>query len=178
MFSQEIEDKFKARTSFEVMLAKHNIPPQYWGASFSSVRFSAIKHGRSIITVAKQRTDARSIATAHKRGVSIIASKRTDTAALLLSSAIVQERVRQTGNSFLWLDSQNLHAWKKAPSLVIIYNIIDNATTERLQAIRDAIFRFRYSMCILAVSGCPNPVKFSTQKLCMSVDMHFLVDCK
>lgn len=53
----------------------------------------------------------------------------------------------------------------KSPKVVLIHNVLGDATRERIQEVRDLLFRYKYCPRILVVSVCDHPEDFCRNRL-------------
>ena len=169
----------RAETAYERALVRHGIPHEYWYQNFKSLPFRSVAFGREKLTPANQRSGLRALASDPRDQLAIISSTPEEPAlaaaccvymSMLLGSipcCLVSADYPKLPKRFAE-DSQNLRA-------IVIHNLLAHATPERMQKVRDLLWRHRYTARVVVVTSTQDPYEFSTAQLGMRPTLCCLV---
>ncbi len=101
-----------------------------------------------------------------------VASQPTDMGALYLAYGLLVNYANMHGATAAIVNvGEELPFFHDYPHFVLIHNILDKATPERAERVRDAILRFPVAFRIIVLSGVANPEKWMATKIGIRPDL-------
>jgi hypothetical protein len=92
----------------------------------------------------------------------VIGSEPTDTGGLHLAYYMLTKYKELKGRDVAVLDvAQFVPRLETFPGCAVLHNILEKATAERVQAVRDIITRFHYTVKLVVVSGAKDPERWA-----------------
>jgi hypothetical protein len=164
-------DRLFVHTPLQKKLLKMGVPRDYWLTEMPALKFAQTSLCGEKLSAVKQRSWAVHLCQEInlKEKLLVISSEPTDKAALQLSFFILVNIIlnRRPGAA---INSSSLEEPKGIyldpyPAYLVFYNLTDNTTPTRLEKLRDACLRFRYSVKIVVVAGVSDPEEWSLTKL-------------
>ena len=176
-------------TEEEKKLYMAGLPQKYWGYVNSNILFTSF-HKR-LLNQHKRLTDAdqnkqwnKLLETPIAPQIICIASAPTDHHAMATSAVLAKAQLELlSGNLMAYkairFVNSNLHSWtfdREYPdcSMVVVYNVMDDAPDERLQIVRDYLTSFGTKLRVVVVgSTTGNPIDFMWERLHLEADLYF-----
>ncbi len=187
-------DLVRARELEERDYARVGIPARFWDTLLKDLAFQQCNFDTSPSATLKKPRASKKLTTArctippHQQRqqlkqlikepsgqLVVLGSWPTDEGALAASSsALVQ--CRQEGYTVRFVNAR--YTREKLPgntAAYCVHNILQDCTSERLEAVRDLLLRWRRPARIVVVAGCQDPLTFCMNRLCLKPDMVGLI---
>jgi len=155
------------KTDQERLLCRMRIPAYLWNPRTELIHFRATKfRGVSLSAVAqKQWVKKLAKSIPRKAPLVVIGSEPTDTGGLHLALYMLVEYNKLTGRDVATVDTaQDVPRLETYPGCMILHNILEKATPERVQSVRDIIARFHYTVRLVVISGTKEPERWAVSK--------------
>jgi len=106
-----------------------------------------------------------------------VASKPTDNGALYLAYGVMTKYIESRGSYAAIMDAgEPNYRFDEYPSFIIIHNILNKATDERAQTVRDLVMKFPYAFRIVVLAGVDDPEKWMVTRVGKHPDFVVKVD--
>jgi hypothetical protein len=161
-------DIFLASTPQERALCRALVPVHFWNPKRANIFFMATKFREKALSVAAQRQWVRRLTERppRKAPLVVIGSTPTDTGGLHLAYYILTEYMKIKGRDVAVLDAAlPVPRLESYPGCAVIHNILEKATPERVQQVRDLTNRFYHTIKLVVVGGTKDPAKWVVQKM-------------
>lgn len=161
-------DRLLAQTPFERRLSLAGFPKSLWRPTLKNVRFNSVLYAKSDVSATAQRQWIQHIVLDPPRRPPfiVISSSPTDCGALYLAHFILSRRMLE-GKNVVKLDAGRglPPQFGFFPHVVLIHNVLHNATPDRIQTVRDLLSANEKSLRIVVVANEDNPYKWCVTKL-------------
>jgi hypothetical protein len=172
-------DRLFIRNPWEKKLYRLGVPRAYWDSRLENVRFAKMSFRGDGFTAAQQRGWAMYLAKDVRLSEKIIvaSSEPTDDGALTFAFSTFEDAINQKRNGAVLdscqLENEKLPYFDPYPNYIVIYNLTDNSSSTRIQAVRDVCLRFKYSVKLIALGGVTNPEGWALTKLRLTPSLVF-----
>jgi hypothetical protein len=167
-------DVVLVRTPLERAFCSARIPAYLWNPDPRMVTFmSTAFKGKSLSAYAQKQWVVRLVKeTPRKAPTVVIGSKPTDTGALHAAYCLLSSYIRNRGRDVAVIDAaQPLSYLETYPGCLVVHNILDKATIERVQQVRDILSRFLHAFRIVVIGGNADPEKWITERAAIYPDV-------
>jgi len=178
----------RARDEEEQDFARVGIPSRFWDTLLKDLSFRECSFAVSTKAVPKkpsrrqtkikqpirphrQRQQLRQIIMEPRGQLVVLGSWPTDEGALAAAASTLVQ-TRQEGYTVRVVDAA--YTRERMPqntAAYLVHNILDHASDERVEAVRDLMLRWRRPARIIVVGGCRDPYAFCTTRLCLKPDL-------
>jgi len=151
------------------------IPARFWDTLLKDVKFRSCdfrsRKKASKITPAQQRQILRQIIMEPRGQLVVLGSGPTDEGGLAAASSTLVQ-ARREGYVVRVVDAAyTRERLPRETTLYAVHNIVNHASNERVEAVRDLLLRWRRPARIVVVAGCKNPYAFCINRLCLKPDL-------
>lgn len=163
-----------ANSPQERALCRALVPPYFWNPNIDNVSFRATKLRGKVLSAAAQKQWATKLQLRiPRRGpLIVIGSEPTDTGALYTAYYMLLGFRKRTGRDVAVLDAaQPVPRLEGYPGCAVVHNVLEKATGDRVQAVRDIVTRFHYTMKLVVVAGTKDPEKWAVTKAALYPDL-------
>ena len=161
----------RAETAYERALVRHGIPHEYWYQSFKSLPFTMVTCGRDKLNATAQRGGLKALCSDPRDQCVVMASTPEEPALAAACCVLLDLVSHQISCELLSADYPKLPKRytenEKVPRVIVLHNLLAHATNDRLQRVRDMMWRHRYTARVVVVTGTNNPYEFCTARLGM-----------
>ena len=157
-----------ADTPQERALCRALVPVYFWNPKKALISFMATKFRGKPLSAAAQMQWVKMLTEQppRKSTLVVIGSEPTDTGGLHLAYYILTEYMKNRGRDVAVLDAaQMVPQLETYPGCAVIHNILEKATPERVQQVRDMTSRFYFTIKLVVVGGTKDPAKWAVQKM-------------
>lgn len=178
-FTKEERDEqvelVRAREKEEQDYARVGIPARFWDTLLKDLSFKQCGFGiqgkKAKTPPHQQRQQLRQLIKEPAGQLVVLGASPTDEGALAAASSTLVQ-ARQEGYTVRVVNAR--YTREKLPSntaLYCVHNVLDDCTSERLEAVRDLLLRWQTPGRIVVVAGCQDPYAFCTTRLCLKPDL-------
>jgi len=163
-----------ANTPQERALCRALVPTHFWNPKQAHISFMTTKfRGKTLSAIAQQQWVKKFIKSPPRKAPTvIIGSEPTDTGGLHLAYYMLVEYMKTRERDVAVLDAALLvPRLESYPGCAVIHNILEKATPERVQQVRDLVNRFHYTFKLIVVGGTRDPEKWAVLRMGMHVDI-------
>lgn len=166
------------RSKTEKLYWKYGIPEESWGMkSLSDFEFVEYRYAGFTFPPSAQRQMLRTIWETPRKQIVCIAQKKsssqgeTEDYARSIEPAIsvgmfaLRKIVSEHRRPVQIIQAGFKNDAEKKPRAVLIHNVLGDATSERIEKVRDELFRFSYCPRLVVVSACDTPEDFCRNRL-------------
>jgi hypothetical protein len=143
------------------------IQAKYCRTNFDQMRLRRVAIGRVYLSETGQRTLLKATIHHPRKQLIVMASEPNDEQALAGAYWLLIKLYEDKKLRFGVIDSQRNMYYRKGevPRVILIHNILANATGERLERIRDTLLRYPLSVRIVVLCGVRDPYVFCVQNI-------------
>ena len=167
-------DRFLARTPTEKMLSAAGVPVHFWNTDLKRVKFrgSTFRGRKLSATATRSYLEADLREPPRRQPIVVVASQPTDTGALYLAYGVMV----QYGNihsvpTAIINAAEDVPHFQDYPPFVLVHNILDKATAERVEKVRDVLLRFPVAFRVVVLAGVADPEKWLKSRVGIYPDL-------
>jgi hypothetical protein len=158
-----------ARNLDEMHLAKLGVPPQYWGLLLKDLRFMGFTDKKKTRSPRAQFAECVAITKNPRRGkVYVATSDPTDEGALSFSCWLLRNYKEMQFRVAFVDAAEPFFREGKGAQLLVVHNILEEATPKRLEEVRDILLKNRNATRVIALAGPKRPRDWCVRKLRLS----------
>jgi hypothetical protein len=161
-------DRPLVKDEWERKLSNIGVSKVFWKPDFAKLRFKSTQVGAEKLSPEAQRQWVRMLLKDPPRRppLVVVTSAPTDNGALYLGHFMLQYTLRNGRNAaVLDMADGQPPRFDSYPHTVLLHNILHNATTERIQLVRDVLSRYQFAFRIVVVLAEDNPYRWCVTKL-------------
>lgn len=162
----------RAETAYERALVRNNIPHEYWYQDFNTLPFTTVRfrHDQKLSST-QQRSGLLALCSDPRNQLAIIASTPEEPAMSAACCCLMMMLTNAMACGLVSADNPVLpkRYVEDARSLraLMVHNFLAHATPDRVQKVRDLMWRHRYVARVVVVTGTNDPYGFCVSKIGM-----------
>ncbi len=160
-------DRIFIDNAWERKLHSLDIPRLFWTDRFEQLGFYKTTFEGMAFTPAQQRNWIKYLVknVERKGALVVLSSEPTDTGALIAGFHLLKSWFEQQMPVAVLNTATDSKRFERYPSMILIHNVLDNATPERIQTARDLCLRFKHALKLVVVAGAKNPERWAVSNL-------------